>query len=82
MKEIITIDEERKAELDRVSANIHYQVAQNFTEKDAEATAIARVEKYPGMVMRILSKKYIKHLATLEALSALMNTYDEIGGIL
>lgn len=82
MKEITQTDEKRKAEMDRVSANVHYQIALNFTEKDAEATAIALVEKYPGIVMRILSKKYIKHLATLEALSTLMNTYEEIGGIL
>lgn len=76
-----TVDEGRKAELDRVSANVHYQIAKGFTEKDAEATAIALVEDYPGVVMRILSKKYIKHMATLEALSTLMKNYDDIGGL-
>ena len=76
MKELL-MDEQRKAELDRVSANVHYTMAQNFTEQDAEATARALVEKYPGMVMKILSKKYIKHLATLEALSTLMQTWND-----
>ena len=78
---IQTVDEKKKAEMDRVSANIHYKTAKNLTEKDAEATAIALVEDHPGMVMQVLSKKYIKHLATLEALSTLMSTYDEIGGL-
>ena len=45
MREVTTIDEKRKAELDRVSANVHYEIARNFTEKDAEATIRAIVEK-------------------------------------
>lgn len=77
MRELQFIDEDRKAELDRVSANIHYQIAQNFTEQDAEGAIKAIVEKYPGLVMRTLSKKYIKHLATLEALSTLMSTWND-----
>lgn len=76
-----TVDEKKKAELDRVSANIHYQIAKNFTEKDAEGAILALVEEYPGLVWRTLSRKYVKHLATLEALSTLMQSYDEIGGL-
>lgn len=77
MREIQFVDEDRKAEMDRVSANVHYSIAKNFTEQDAEATIRAIVEEYPGMVMKILSKKYIKHLATLEALSTLMQTWND-----
>ena len=79
--DIRVVDEDRNAELDRVCANVHYQIAKNFSEKDAEATIRALVEEYPGMVMKILSKKYIKHLATLEALSTLMNSWTEEGGL-
>jgi predicted ArsR family transcriptional regulator len=75
MREINTIDEKRKAELDRVSANVHYEIARNFTEKDAEATIRAIVEKYPGLVMKVLSSEYIRNLAALEAMSGFMGRW-------
>lgn len=75
MREIKTIDEKRKAELDRVSANVHYEIARNFTEKDAEATIRAIVEKYPGLVMKVLSSEYIRNLAALEAMSGFMGRW-------
>ena len=75
MREINTIDEKRKAELDRVSANVHYEIARNFTEKDAEATIKAIVEKYPGLVMKVLSSEYIRNLAALEAMSGFMGRW-------
>lgn len=75
MREVKTIDEKRKAELDRVSANVHYEIARNFTEKDAEATIRAIVEKYPGLVMKVLSSEYIRNLAALEAMSGFMGRW-------
>ncbi len=71
------VDLDRQAELDRVSANVHYQIAQNFTEQDAEATIRAIVEKYPGLVMKALSKRFIKNLATLEAMNTFMQNWSE-----
>lgn len=70
------VDLDRKAEMDRVSANVHYQIAQNFTEQDAEATIRAMVEKYPGIVMKVLSKRYIKNLATLDAMHAFLSDWS------
>lgn len=75
MREVKTIDEKRKAELDRVSANVHYEIARNFTENDAEATIRAIVEKYPGLVMKVLSSEYIRNLAALEAMSGFMGRW-------
>ena len=75
MKEIETIDEDRRAELDRVSANIHYEIAKNFTEQDAEATIRAIVETYPGLVMKVLSSEYIRNLAALEAMSGFIGRW-------
>ena len=75
MREVKTIDEKRKAELDRVSANVHYEIARNFTEKDAEATIRAIVEKYPGLVMKVLSSEYIRNLAALEAMSGFIGRW-------
>lgn len=70
------VDLDRKAEMDKVSANVHYQIAQNFTEQDAEAVIRAMVEKYPGLVMKTLSKRYVKNLATLEAVHAFMTDWS------
>ena len=64
--------EEAKERLDRVSANEHYELGKTLSESDAEAMIISLVEKYPGIVMKILSQKYIKNLATLEAMSSFM----------
>lgn len=75
MREIEIVDEDRRAELDRVSANVHYQIAKNFTEQDAEATIKAIIEKYPGLVMKVLSKKYIHNLAALETLDSFMKSW-------
>lgn len=70
------VDMDRKAEMDKVSANVHYQMAKNFTEQDAEATIRAMVEKYPGIVMKVLSKRYIKNLATLDAMHAFLSDWS------
>lgn len=70
------VDLDRKAEMDKVSANVHYQIAQNFTEQDAEATIRAMVEKYPGIVMKVLSKRYIKNLATIDAMHAFLSDWS------
>lgn len=75
MREVKTIDEKRKAELDRVSANVHYEIAKNFTEQDAEATIRAIVEERPGLVMKVLSSEYIRNLAALEAMSGFMGRW-------
>ena len=75
MREITIVDEDRKAEMDRVSANVHYQIAKNFTEQDAEATVRAIVENYPGLVMKVLSSEYIRNLAALEAMSGFMGRW-------
>ena len=76
MKEIQIIDEDRRAELDRVSANVHYQIAKNFTEQDAEATIRAIVEEHPGLVMKVLSSEYIRNLAALETMSNFMQRWS------
>lgn len=75
MKEIEIIDEDRRAELDRVSANIHYEIAKNFTEQDAEATVKAIVETYPGIVLRVVSKDYIHSLAYMDAMASVTEAY-------
>ncbi len=72
-----TVDEKKWMELRRVSSNVHYQIAQNFDEADAEGTIIALVEKYPGLVMKILSQRFIKNLATLEAMNTFMQNWSE-----
>ena len=76
MKDIQIIDEDRRAELDRVSANVHYQIAKNFTEQDAEATIRAIVEEHPGLVMKVLSSEYIRNLAALETMSNFMQRWS------
>lgn len=81
MKEIEIVDEDRRAELDRVSANVHYQIAKNFTEKDAEATAMAILEKYPAIVMRLLTKLLIHNYATVEGVNAFIKARENIFGI-
>jgi hypothetical protein len=71
------VDLDRQEAMDRASANIHYQMAKNFTEQDAEATIKAMVEVYPGMVMKILSKKYVKNLATLDAMHTFLTDWSD-----
>ena len=76
MREIQIVDEDRKAEMDRVSANVHYQVAKNFTDQDAEATIRAIVEEKPGLVMKVLSSEYIRNLAALETINSFMQRWS------
>ena len=71
------VDLDRQEAMDRASANIHYQMAKNFTEQDAEATIKAMVEVYPGLVMKILSKKYVKNPATLDAMHTFLTDWSE-----
>ncbi len=71
------VDLDRQEAMDRASANIHYQMAKNFTEQDAEATIKAMVEVYPGLVMKTLSKKYVKNLATLDAMHTFLKDWSE-----
>lgn len=71
------VDLDRQEAMDRASANIHYQMAKNFTEQDAEATIKAMVEVYPGLVMKTLSKKYVKNLATLDAMHTFLADWSE-----
>ena len=71
------VDLDRQEAMDRASANIHYQMAKNFTEQDAEATIKAMVEIYPGLVMKPLSKKYVKNLATLDAMHTFLTDWSE-----
>lgn len=71
------VDLDRQEAMDRASANIHYQMAKNFTEQDAEATIKAMVEVYPGLVMKTLSKKYVKNLATLDAMHTFLTDWSE-----
>lgn len=81
MKDIQIIDEDRRAELDRVSANVHYQIAQAFTEQDATATIIAIVERYPEIVENILSR-YNKHnRGTIKGLNTFMELRKDIFGM-
>lgn len=76
MRDIQIVDEDRKAEMDRVSANVHYQVAKNFTDQDAEATIRAIVEEKPGLVMKVLSSEYIRNLAALETINSFMERWS------
>ena len=68
-------DIDRVAEMNRVSAEVHYNIAKSFDESDAEGTIRALVEKYPGIVMRVLSQVSIRNLATLEALDGMMQRW-------
>lgn len=76
MRDIQIVDEDRKAEMDRVSANVHYQVAKNLTDQDAEATIRAIVEEKPGLVMKVLSSEYIRNLAALETINSFMERWS------
>ena len=76
MREIQIVDEDRKAMMDKVSANVHYQIAKNFTEQDAEATIRAIVEEKPGLVMKVLSSEYIRNLAALETIDNFMKRWS------
>ena len=69
------VDLDRKEEMNRVSADVHYQIAKSFDENDAEGTIRALVEKYPGLVMKELSRVSIRNLATLEALDGMMQRW-------
>lgn len=71
-----TVDEKKWMELKRVSSNIHYQIAQNFDEADAEGTITALVEKYPNLVMKILSQKFIDNLTMLETINDFMKSWN------
>ena len=75
-EELQVVDMDRQAEMQRVSKNIHYQLAKNFDESDAEGTITALVERYPGLVMKILSQRFIKNLATLEAMNSFMKEWS------
>ena len=77
MSYLNTVSLDRQAEMDRVSQNVHYQIAKNFTEQDAEGTITALVEKYPGLVMKILSQRFVKNLATLEAMNTFMKGWSD-----
>lgn len=67
---------EAKERLERVSANEHYRLGMTLNENDAEAMTMAMVDKYPGMVMKVLTQKYIKNLATLEAMHTFMENWQ------
>ena len=62
------VDLDRQAEMNRVSAQVHYNIAKSFDESDAEGTIKALVEKYPALVIKVLAKDHIHNLATLEAM--------------
>ena len=68
-------DIDRVDNMNRVSADVHYQIAKGMSESDAEGTIRALVEKYPGIVMRVLSQVSIRNLATLEALDGMMQRW-------
>ena len=77
MSYLNTVSLDRQAEMDRVSQNVHYQIAKNFTEQDAEGTIKALVERYPGLVMKVLSQRFVKNLATLEAMDSFMRAWSD-----
>ena len=76
MRELQYIDIDKQDELNRVSANVHYNIALGFDESDAEGTIQALVEKYPGLVMKALSRRFITNLSTLEAMNTLMRAWE------
>lgn len=71
------IDLDRKQEMNRVSADVHYQIAMGFDESDAEGTIKALVEKYPNIVIKVLGRSYINNLATLEAMDAFLQAWRQ-----
>ena len=60
------------ARLEKVSADEHYKLGRTLNESDAEAMITAIVEKYPSMVWKILSQKYIKNMVTLDVLGTFL----------
>ena len=70
-----TVDDERREELNKVSSDVHYNIAMAFDESDAEGTIKALVEKYPGLVIKALSQRFIHNLATLEAMDSFMRNW-------
>lgn len=76
MSDLRMVDLDRQAELDRVSQDVHYQIAKTFSEQDAEGAIKALVEKYPGLVMKILSQRFVHNLATLEAMDSFMKAWS------
>lgn len=74
-KELQFVDIDKMEGLNEVSRNAHYNIALGFDESDAEGTIQALVEKYPGLVLKAISKSYIKNLATLEAMDTFMRNW-------
>ena len=70
-------DLDRVAEMNRVSAEVHYNIAKSFDESDAEGTIRALVEKYPGIVMKVVANSCIRNTATLEALGDMIVRWQD-----
>lgn len=67
---------EAKVKLEKVIADEHYNLAMNFSEEEAEAVLRALLKKYPGLYIKLISKKYVKNLATLEAMHTFMESWE------
>ena len=76
MDKLQMVDIDRMDGLNEVSKNAHYQIAMGFSESDAEGAIEAILDKYPGIVLKAVSKKYIRNLATLEAMNTLMKAWS------
>ena len=75
MAELNMIDLDKRSQMNKVSAEVHYNIAKGFDESDAEGTIKALVEKYPALVIRVLAKAHIRNLATLEAMDGFLNQW-------
>ena len=73
--EYTIVDLDRKEKMNKVSADVHYNIAMGFDESDAEGTIKALVEKYPALVIKVLSKAHIRNLETLEAMDSFLNQW-------
>lgn len=65
--------DEAAAMRNKVSGEETYRICHNMSENDAEAGMNAFLDKYPGLYMKVLSQRYIKNLATLEAMESFYN---------
>ena len=67
---------EANTRLEEVIAKEHYNLAMNFTEEEAEQVLRALLKKYPGLYIKLVSQRYVKNLATLEAMHTFMKNWE------
>ena len=65
MSYLNTVSLDRQAEMDRVSQNVHYQIAKNFTEQDAEGMkkyGSARLKSYTSATAHVKDREEEKNV--------------------